>query len=381
MKRLKRILKRLLITVSVLAIVGYVSYKWITSGVEFGGEMDPVSLQKAENSPQYVADDEHFENQPEVLSNSIGDNIKDMMGGQVRVPPEPFPQEDAIVSDTVGAGLNATWLGHATVYVEMDGKRILTDPMLSEFAFPIKMVAPQRYNPPAIAKEDLPTIDIVTISHDHYDHLDMKTVQHLANNGAHFFVGIGIKAHLVRWEVAEEQIHEMDWWETVDFDNFKVHCTPARHYSGRKGMDNSTLWTSWVVEGPSHKIFHSGDSGYESHFKEIARRLGPIDIGFIKIGDYGLDPGWRDIHMYTEQSVEAAKDLDVALMFPIHWGTFDLSNHDWFEPINLAVQYSKQQQVPLVTPKLGQTVSFGRPFVNESWWKELETVSIQQKNN
>ena len=145
-------------------------------------------------------------------------------------------------------------------------------------------------------------------------------------------------------------------------------------------MNNSTLWTSWVIEGPEHKIFHSGDSGYQSHFKEIGDRFGTIDIGFIKVGDYGLDPGWRDIHMYTEQSVQAAVDINARLLFPIHWGTFDLSNHDWYEPINLAVQFAEQQQIPLVTPKLGQTITYGNPIINETWWKELEAISEEIKS-
>ena len=381
MRLLKKIAKVLLITILSLVVLGFLTYKIVTSGTEFGGKMDQQSLSKAERSPQYDLEEEHFRNRPDVLPNSLMTNWEDMRGGQERVPPGSFPMEIPKISQQLDStGIKATWIGHATVYIEMDGKRILTDPMFSERAFPVKLVAPERFNPPSIAVEDLPQVDIVTISHDHFDHLDMKSVQALAAKGSQFYVGIGIKAHLMEWEIAEGQINEMDWWETVVLDDFKIHCTPARHYSGRTSMNNSTLWTSWVIEGPEHKIFHSGDSGYQSHFKEIGDRFGTIDIGFIKVGDYGLDPGWRDIHMYTEQSVQAAVDINAQLLFPIHWGTFDLSNHDWYEPINLAVQFAKQQQVPLVTPKLGQTIIYGDPIINESWWKELEAISEEMKS-
>ena len=381
MRLLKKIAKVLLITILSLVVLGFLTYKIVTSGTEFGGKMDQQSLSKAERSPQYDLEEEHFRNRPDVLPNSLMTNWEDMRGGQERVPPGSFPMEIPKISQQLDStGIKATWIGHATVYIEMDGKRILTDPMFSERAFPVKLVAPERFNPPSIAVKDLPQVDIVTISHDHFDHLDMKSVQTLAAKGSQFYVGIGIKAHLMEWEIAEGQINEMDWWETVVLDNFKIHCTPARHYSGRTSMNNSTLWTSWVIEGPEHKIFHSGDSGYQSHFKEIGDRFGTIDMGFIKVGDYGLDPGWRDIHMYTEQSVQAGVDINAQLLFPIHWGTFDLSNHDWYEPINLAVQFAEQQQIPLVTPKLGQTITYGNPIINETWWKELEASSEEIKS-
>jgi len=374
---MKRILKITLLSIIVIGVILYATARIILSGDEFGGKMDKVSRSKAQTSPQYAED--HFQNTPEVIPYDWMVNIKDMWGNQVRIPPGSFPMENLEISDTVSTGIKATWLGHATVYVELDGKRILTDPMLSNRAFPIKIVAPERFNPPPIQAEDLPPIDIVTISHDHFDHLDMKTVQILAEKGAYFFVGLGIKAHLVEWGVSENQINEMDWWESVELDDFIIHCTPARHYSGRTGTNNSTLWTSWVIQSPDHKIFHSGDSGYESHFKEIGRKFGPIDVGFIKIGDYGLDLGWRDIHMHPEKSVQAAKDIGAQLLFPIHWGTFNLSNHDWFEPINLAVEFARMENVPLVTPKLGQTIRWSDEIQNESWWKELEAMSLDQK--
>ncbi|RNC80083.1 MAG: hypothetical protein ED557_13225 [Balneola sp.] len=374
MKRTLKILKILAIALLSLVALLFITLLVVWQNPEFGGDMDESSLAKAEASPQYYND--HFENNPEALPNDLMTNIREMRGDQIRIPASPFPIEIPQISDTVSSGINATWFGHATVYVEMDGKRIMTDPMLSNKAFLVKMIAPERYNPPPISVEELPAIDIVTISHDHFDHLDMNTAIHLADNGTLFFVGIGIKAHLMTWGISEEQIYEMDWWESVSIDDFIIHCIPARHYSGRKWMDNSTLWTSWVIESPEHQIYHSGDTGYGPHFKEVHEKFGPMDISFIKVGDYGEDLGWQDIHMPTERSVEAARDLNSKIMFPIHWGTFSLSYHDWFEPINLAVQYAREKEVVLVTPKLGETINADSTITNEQWWKPLE---LEQK--
>lgn len=369
---MKRFLKYSLIVILVLGISLFIAIKIILGGVEFGGTLEGASLEKAMQSQQYNGD--HFVNDPEAIPGNIWVSLQEMRGDEIRKSPEVFPILQPEISDTVDPGLKATWFGHAAVYVEMDGKRIMTDPMLSDLAFPVKMVAPERFNPPPMRAHELPPIDFVTISHDHFDHLDMNSVIELAKHGTIFFVGLGIKAHLQRWEIPEEQIREMDWNESAEIDGFTIHCLPARHYSGRTGMNNSTLWTSWLIESPDHTIYHSGDSGYAPHFKEIGETFGPIDIAFIKVGDYGDDLGWRDIHMHTEFSIEAALDLNSNLLFPIHWGTFALSYHDWFEPINLTVDYASAAGINYVTPKLGETITYGEEINNEYWWKEIEIL-------
>ena len=371
--KMKKKLKVILISIASISLLIYALVQWVLSGTEFGGVMDEESSVKARSSNSFNGD--HFQNSPDGMPYDIMVNIADLLGDQVRVPPGPFPMKIPDVADSVKAGIRATWLGHATVYIEMDGKRILTDPMLSNRAFPVKLRAPKRFNPSPLPMAALPPIDIVTISHDHFDHLDMKTVKVLAASGSQFYVGIGLKAHLIEWGISAAQINEMDWWESLTLDEFTIHCTPARHYSGRTGLNNATLWTSWVISSPNHRIYHSGDSGYGDHFRAIGEKLGPIEIGFIKIGDYGEDLGWRDIHMHTEQSVQAALDLRTKIMFPIHWGTFNLSNHDWYEPINLAIEYAFEKKVPLVTPKLGETLTYGDPINNVPWWYPLQVLN------
>lgn len=366
---MKKFLKWTVVTLSVLAAILFVTYFAVMQNPEFGGSIEGERLTKVKKSANYEQD--HFENKPPQKQADIWVSLKEMMGDQVRVPPKPFPLVAMNLDNPPSQGLEAYWLGHATVLIEMEGMRILTDPILSNEAFAVKMLAPTRNNPSPIPLEDLPPIDIAVISHDHYDHLDMKTVQHLAKNGTHFYVGLGVGAHLEKWQIPQKQIHEKDWWQKETLGGLEIHCTPARHYSGRRAMDNSTLWTSWVIKGKKHSIFHSGDTGYGKHFKEIGEKLGPINLSFIKIGDYGLDVGWRDIHMVPENSAKAHLDLGAEVMFPIHWGTFALSYHDWDEPIERAVKASEDNSIILVTPKLGEKFVFGGELLQQDWWRTL----------
>lgn len=341
----------------------------ILSGPEYGGEFSGNRAERMKQSPQYK--DGHFENTPPQQGSSLMTSLKEYFGDQVRTPPGPFPIEKPVFSSKPEEGLRAYWFGHAAVLIEIDGLRIMSDPMLSEYAFPIQMFAPKRYNPTPVDLEGLPPIDAVVISHDHYDHLDMKTIQYLSKKGTKFFVGLGIGAHLEAWDVPADSIYELDWWESKTLNGITIHCTPARHYSGRRAMDNSTLWASWLIKGTKHTVYHSGDSGYAPHFKEIGNRLGPIDVAFIKIGDYGNDPGWEDIHMVPENSIKAHLDLGAKEFFPIHWGAFELSFHAWDEPIKRAVKAAQESQVDMVIPALGQTYTYGAAFENRPWWQDV----------
>ncbi len=358
----------LLGSVAVLAVV--VAY--VLTWPDFGGSLAGARLERAQKSRQYR--DGAFTNEPPQPSMDLSVNFTEWRGDQVRRPPAPFPSLKPALQEPPSPGLRAIWFGHATVLVELDGRRVMTDPMLSEYAFPVTLLAPRRYNLPPLALEQLPHIDVVTISHDHFDHLDMRTVKFLASRGTHFFVGLGVGAHLERWEVPAVQIHEMDWWESAEHAGLKIHCTPARHYSGRKSMGNPTLWASWVIEGPEHRVYHSGDSGYGAHFAEIGKKRGPIDLSLIKIGDYGNDLSWRSIHMVPEDSIRAHVDLGAKLLLPIHWGTFELSYHDWNEPIRRAVAAAKAKGVHIVTPRLGEVVDVGQPFASTAWWENLATL-------
>lgn len=366
---MKKVFKYAGIALLVCLVLLAVTVGWVLSWPEFGGSVEGERLERARNSPQWK--EGQFENDPPPPSYDLMVNLDEMMGDQVRQPPAPFPAEDLDLSGDPEPGLRAAWFGHATVYVEIDGRRVMTDPMLSKYAFPVHAFAPTRFNPPPVRLDELPDIDVVTISHDHFDHLDMRTVKALADGGAHFFFGLGVGAHFERWGIPSEQLHEMDWWETEEHAGLEIHCTPARHYSGRKSMSNPTLWSSWVVEGPDHRIYHSGDSGYAPHFAEIKKKRGPIDIAFIKIGDYGKDAAWESIHMVPEDSIRAHVDLGAKIFFPIHWGTFELSYHAWNEPIRRAEAAAAESDVTMVTPPLGDVFEFGESYENTRWWEDL----------
>jgi L-ascorbate metabolism protein UlaG (beta-lactamase superfamily) len=287
------------------------------------------------------------------------------------VPPAPVPvlavDKAALAATPPASGLRAFWIGHASTYVEIDGLRFLLDPVFAERVSPLP-VGPRRFHAPPIALADLPRIDAVLISHDHYDHLDMDTIRHLARRGARFFVPLGIGAHLERWGVPPAQVEELEWWQERSLGSVRIVCTPTRHYSGRR-LDNrsGTLWSSWSVIGPQHRFFYSGDTGYAKLFQDIGARLGPFDLAFLKIGAYGPGAAWTDIHMTPEQAVQVLRDVRARRMFPVHWSTFNLAYHDWDEPIRRTVAEAARAGVDLVTPRVGEMVDADRPFRSTRW--------------
>ena len=294
---------------------------------------------------------------------------------EIRVPPSTIPVVSVLplsLKPLPSPTLRAFWIGHASVYVEIDDIRILIDPIFSEYASPFNF-GPKRFHPPPITLQDLPKIDAVLISHDHYDHLDMNTIIQLAAQGTHFFVPLGIGAHLIKWNVPENQIQELEWWQDQMVGEVKIICTPTRHYSGRGLTDNkATLWSSWSVIGPQHRFYYSGDTGYSKHFKEIGERFGPFDMSFIKVGAYGPGAGWIDIHMSPEDAVRAHKEVQARRMFPVHWGTFNLAYHDWDEPIKRTLQAASKEKIDLVIPRVGEIVFANQDFLSENWWESVQ---------
>ena len=260
------------------------------------------------------------------------------------------------------------WLGHSSIMMNVQNRILLFDPIFSNAAAPINFMV-ERFQPPVIHLEELPEIDWILISHDHYDHLDMETVEFFKDKGARFAVPLGVGAHLRYWGIPEDRIFEMDWWQKKSLDGIHYHCTPSQHFSGRTGQDMKTLWASWSVEAEGLKIFFSGDSGYDIHYRQIGERLGPFDLVFMDSGQYNLK--WREVHNLPEEAVKGAKELRADYLVPIHWGMFELALHEWYEPVVRSYQSAKSDGVNLLTPMIGQVVELEQPNAFARWWEDL----------
>jgi L-ascorbate metabolism protein UlaG (beta-lactamase superfamily) len=297
------------------------STDWLAS---LGGKASGERLERMRRSPQWSDASRRFVNTMAtrtMLPGSAGRTLHMQLNGkEARYPRHPIPVETRRRADfevPPPSGLRATWLGHATALVEIDGARILTDPVWSERVSPSTLLGPRRFFEPPLALAELPRLDAVVISHDHYDHLDMDSVKALAGSGVPFLVPLGVGAHLEKWGIPASQIRERDWGERTELAGVALTPTPARHFSGRTLSDrDATLWCSWVIASGRHRVFYSGDSGYFDGFREIGREHGPFDLTLMNLGAYG--PTWPLIHMNPEELVQAQQDLRGGLLLPVH---------------------------------------------------------------
>lgn len=263
-----------------------------------------------------------------------------------------------------------SWLGHSTLLLEMDGKRLLLDPMFSQTPSPFSSIGGKRYSKKLpLELEELPPIDVVILSHDHYDHLDHRSIKKLKDKVSQFCVPLGVGRHLARWGVEADKINEFDWWNEFNFAGLTFVCTPARHFSGRGVSDrDTTLWGSWVIIGHESRIYFSGDSGYGPHFAEIGEKYGPFDLTFMECGQY--DERWSAIHMMPEETVQAHIDVKGRILIPIHWSAFTLALHDWSEPIERVTKAARESKIKISTPKIGESVIIGSAeYPNSIWWR------------
>ncbi|WP_433355220.1 MBL fold metallo-hydrolase [Microtetraspora malaysiensis] len=295
--------------------------------------------------------------------------LRDMMAsGPRRKPAGPVPV--LVPSAAAESDLDIVWYGHATTLVEIEGRRVLFDPVWSDRCSPAPLVGPKRLHPLPVPAEELPPLDAVVISHDHYDHLDMATVRTLTRTQvAPFLVPLGVGAHLDRWGVPANRIIELDWDETFTIAGLGVTLTEARHFSGRALSRNPTLWGSWVLAGERRKVFYTGDSGYFDGYARLGAQYGPFDVTLMQIGAYS--PSWPDIHMTPEEAVEAHLALGGDLLVPVHWATFVLAFHGWAEPVNRLWREAKARGLRLAVPRPGERISVDRPPAVDAWWQAV----------
>lgn len=267
---------------------------------------------------------------------------------------------------------SVTWFGHSASLLKIEGKTFLLDPMFGDASSPFHVFTSKRYSGSfSIEREDLQEIDAIIISHNHYDHLNYKSIMQLKDRAKHFYVPTGVAQYLIKWGVSPSKISEHNWWDEIAFDNIKLVCAPARHFSGRSMTDRDcSLWCSWLILGQETKVFFSGDSGYAPHFKEIGDKYGPFDLTLMECGQY--DTRWSAIHMLPEETVQAHIDVKGELLLPIHWGAFTLSLHEWSDPIERVTKEAKRLGVNIATPQIGESITLkSTDYPSSAWWREI----------
>ena len=282
--------------------------------------------------------------------------------------PVKTPSFDQRLSDEE---VRVTWFGHSSMLLQMHGMNILIDPVFSERSSPVSFVGSKRFSQPPISVEDLPSIDLLILSHDHYDHLDYNVIKEIDEKVDHYILPLGVENHLERWGVAEEKIQNMAWWEETTVNGLSIGCTPARHYSGRSLDDQfATLWASWVFHDNYHKVFESGDSGYGDQYQKIHDKYGDFDFVLTDCAQY--DVNWPEVHMFPEEAVQAVQTLGAKMAMPIHWGAFSLANHGWDDSVERFVSAGESAGLQVVTPYIGETVNLNYLENSmERWWKDI----------
>jgi len=365
---------------SVFGIVLFVAvggFLFIKLSPEFGA--DPTAKEKVSfEKTGHYKEEKFFNLIPTNMDMNTG-GMFSLMIDFIKGVPNREPKSELPIHkiDSLSIVQNVTkptlmWFGHSAFLLQLDGKNILLDPMLGPVPAPHPWLGGKRYNHELpITIEKIPKIDAVVISHDHYDHLDYGSIQELKAKTEHFYVPLGVGAHLRYWGVEAEKIHEFDWWEEGALDSLKIVFTPSRHFLGR-GLGNrfSTLWGSWVIQGKNENIYFSGDGGYGPHFKEIGAKYGPFDFAMMECGQYNKK--WKDIHMMPEETAQAAVDVQAKTMIPIHWGAFSLALHTWFDPIERVTKKAKALNQPIIVPEIGEVIDLDQEdFTSSTWWESV----------
>lgn len=362
-----------LIGLGVLLAVGIFSYMQLDKFGEAPSGKRLAEIKRAKNFK-----DDEFQNEHNTPQLAEGYSMIDILykwftnPNKNVIPTGPIPTDKSNLSNLNPDENVLVWFGHSSYFIQIDGKRILVDPVFSENASPVPGTVKAFKGTDIYSVEELPSIDYLFISHDHYDHLDYETVLKLKNKTRKVICPIGVGAHFELWGYDPAIINERNWYGSVDLDSgFIATITPARHFSGRTFGRNKTLWCSFLLETPSLKIYMGGDSGYDTHFSDIGKKFGPIDLAMLENGQY--DEAWPYIHSSPDQVVKAAHDLKAKRFFPVHNSKFPLANHDWDDPLKKVTHYNAPSGVPLITPLIGQIVLLNDTTQRFSpWWTNVK---------
>ncbi|WP_422359590.1 MBL fold metallo-hydrolase [Reichenbachiella sp.] len=376
-----KILKMTLLTIlAALFAVIILVMVFFKTAPQIGGQASGMRHDEMEKSPQYR--EGKFYNSVETDTDfSFAKTVKVMYqmvtNTQGREPEEKIETFAFDAKQWVARNedeILLSWFGHSSVLIKIDGKTILADPVFGERASMFSFMGPKKFDySHHMDVNQLPDVDLVIISHDHYDHLDYPTITQLKEKVKLFYVPLGVASHLESWGVPTENIMTFDWWDEQLLDgNIKLTFTPTRHFSGRGLTDNfTTLWGSWVIEGSSQKMYFSGDSGYFPGFKEIGEKFGGFDLALIECGAYNKE-SWPDIHMLPEQSVQAALDVKARVAMPIHWGKFNLALHQWKDPVQRFINEAINKSLSTHTPVVGAVMMVPSETKAEAWWNEYK---------
>ena len=328
-------------------------------------------LQQLKMSPNYK--DGAFQNQSPTPMKPEGVSYWKMMKEFFKKHPDTAPPAKLPFVKTDLTKLNATdpvivWFGHSSYLLRIHGKNILVDPVFSGNAAPVSFMVKAFPGSNEYKAEDMPVIDYLILTHDHYDHLDFKTIRKLKKKVRAVFCSLGISSHLKYWGIDANIITEMDWWQPEELDNdMQLTAAPARHFSGRGLKRGQTFWSSFILKTPLYSIYLGGDSGYDGHFKEIGERYGPFDLAILESGQYNTM--WPLIHMMPEETVQAAVDLKATILLPVHWGKFRLGMHPWNEPIQRVLNKAKELKVQVATPQIGEPFFIKKSTPVSAWWE------------
>ena len=376
--------------IMITIIVGIAILHCASNDTEQANNSEPQQQSRIETSTQNK--DGKFNGMGNTLNMSFTDFVSTtwdfLFTGNNRTPDTELPVKEVDLShfnNHDSGHLNVTWLGHSSLMINIDGYKILADPV---FEKRVSVLGPTRFNGDVpLDIEEILEVDAVIISHDHYDHLNKYSVQRLIDKSNKFIVPLAVGDYLEDWGVPRDKIVELDWWQEYRLDhNLMIAATPAQHFSGRGLFDrNATLWASWVIQTPFHSVFFSGDSGYFNGFKQIGAKYGPFDMTLMECGAYG--EGWPKVHMFPEQTVQAHQDLKGNVLHPIHWGTFNLALHPWYEPMVRLTVAADLKNIETATPIVGETTVYGMNVAAKRWWEQpmqvssavIKTASIQKQ--
>lgn len=362
---------QILLILIALVTIGGILYMYHP---RFGAKAEGERLLKMKSKPNYK--DGAFDNLEYTPALAEGVTYGDLFKSfffekRIRVTPED--KIPVIKSDLHNLPPNENlyiWFGHSSYLLQLDGKKILVDPVFSEFATPVRVSVKAFEMEYKYETADIPAIDVLVITHDHWDHLDYNTFQDIKSRVKHIVTGIGVGAHLEKWGYPAAQITELYWGESAKVDGFEFTATTARHFAGRTFKRNVTLWSSFVLQTNTIKLFLGGDSGYGTHFKEIGQKYGPFDYAILENGQY--NEKWRNIHMMPEEVVQVSKELNAKHTIPVHSSKFPLATHAWDEPLIRVTKEATKENIKLVTPKIGQIVDLDNYTQLPEWWIGLK---------